>query len=217
MTTGGCAQRALRTRPLLALLIGACIACSAGAATPDEDYAAGLKSFRSGDVTGAMTPLRRAADGGHAPSQFLLGFIFDNAGLTPEAVPLFRRAAAQGHADAQVALAGLLMEGRAVARDPRAAFRLYASAAQQGQPAAIQAVADAYLRNDAAMLGDDATDALALAALRRAGEAGDLRSAERLATVYQQGLYGAPADVAEAARWQARAASQRPRAAGAKK
>lgn len=210
-------QRARRTRQVLAMLIGACITGSAGAAEPAADFAAGLQAFRGGDVTGAMTPLRRASEAGHAPSQSLLAFILDNAGLTQEALALYRRAAAQGHADAQVALAGLLIEGRAAPRDPRAAFRLYASAAEQGQPAAIWAVADAYLRTDAAMLGDDATDIQALAALRRAAETGDLRSIERLVAVYQQGQHGVAPDAAEAARWQARLASQRPRAAGARK
>jgi len=211
-------QGALRTRQVVALVVlGAFIACGAHAAGPTDDHATGLSAFRRGDVTGAMTPLRRAADAGHAPSQALLAYILDTAGLTREALPLYQSSARQGNVDAQVALAGLLVEGRSVPRDARQAFVLYEAAALQGHGFASQAVADAYLRNDAAMLADDATDAKALAALRRAADGGDGRSAERLVAVYQQGQYGVAPDAVEAARWAARVLSQRSRTPGAKK
>jgi TPR repeat protein len=205
---------ALRTIVAWAITAGLCPVCIAG---PTEDHEAGLQSFQRGDIVGAMPPLRRAADAGHVPSMVLLAYILDNAGMTKEALPLYRRAAVQGDAEAEAALASLLIEGRSTAPDPREAFLLYERAAGRGHPLAAQAVADAYLRNDTRMLGEDATDAKALPALRRAAEAGYVPAAERLVIVYQQGLLGATADEAEAARWQARVSAARPRASGAKK
>lgn len=185
----------------------------------DDDYRAGQQAFARGDVVGAMTPLRRGAAAGHAPSQSLLGFILENAGLVDEAAGLYRQAAAQGHADAQAALAGLYLVGRGVPHDEREAFVLFSRAAASGHATAIKVVADVYLRDDVRMLGDDRSDALALAALRRAAEADHLPTIDRLVLVYQRGELGVPADAAEAERWQARAAKLRPRppAAGSKK
>lgn len=186
-------------------------------AGPAEDHAAGLQAYRRGDVAGAMAPLRRAADAGHAPAQTLLAFILDAAGLTADAIAYYRRAAEQGDVDAQIGLASLLAGGRSDASDPREAFVLFARAADRGDPRAVRAVADVYLRDDRQMLGDDATDAKALAALRRAGELDHAGAIERLVRVYQQGLLGATADAAEAARWQARLARLRPRPAEPRK
>jgi len=200
----------------LAAFAAGSLACALCAAGPLEDHEAGVQALRQGDVTGAMVPLRRAAEANHAPAQALLASIFDNAGLTDEAVPLYRRAAAQGNADAQAALAGLHVEGRAVPPDLREAFRLYERAAASGHALAVQAVADAYLRNDTAMLDTDATDAKALAALRRAGEAGYVAAIVRLVDVYAKGQLGVSADAAEAERWQARLARVRPKT-GARK
>jgi len=205
---------ALRAIVAWSMVAGLSPVCLAG---PVEDHEAGLLAYRRGDVTGAMPPLRRAADAGHVASMVLLAYILDNAGMTQEALPLYRRAAAQGDAEAEAALASLLVEGRGGVRDAREAFRLFERAAGRGHPLAVQAVADAYLRNDARMLGDDAVDGKALAALRRAAEAGYVPAAERLVAVYQQGLLGAAPDAAESARWQARVTAARPRPAGAKK
>lgn len=201
----------------LLVAVAASMVCGVGTAGPPEDHEAGLQAYRRGDVTGAMLPLRRAADAGHAPSQTLLAFILDSAGLTPEAIALYRRAAEQGHVDAEVALGALLADGRGAAGNPREAFQLFARAADRGDPRAIRALADIYLRDDRAMLGDEATDAKALAALRRAGEMDHAGAVERLVRVYREGQLGVAADAAEAARWQARLTRLRPGAAERRK
>lgn len=177
-----------------------------------DDYRAGQQAYARGDVAGAMTPLRRAAAAGHAPSQSQLAFILESAGLVDEAAGLYRQAAAQNHADGEAGLAGLYLEGRGVPRNEREAFVLFSRAAARGHAMSINVVADAYLRRDARMLGDDGSDALALQALRRAAEADYLAAIDRLALAYQRGELGVSPDAAEAARWQARAASLRPRA-----
>jgi TPR repeat protein len=192
----------------LAIVAGAavCGACEAG---PVEDHAAGLQAYRRGDVSNAMTPLRRAADAGHAPSQTLLAFILEAAGVTTEAAALYRRAAEQGDVEAEVALASMLVAGRGGPGDPREAFRLFSRAADRGDPRAIRAVAEIHLRGDRQALGADASDADALAALRRAGVQGHVASVERLVQVYRQGLLGVIPDTAESARWQAQLARLR--------
>lgn len=185
-------------------------------ATAEDDFRAGQLAYQRGDVAAAMTALRRAAAADHAPSQYLLGFLLENAGLVDEAARHYRRAAEQDHSDALAAYAGLLAAGRGAPKDERAAFDLYSRAAARGHAMAIRIVADAYLKGELGVRARD--DARALPALRRAAEHDYLAAIDALATAYQRGDYGAAPDAAEAARWQARAAELRKRqTAGAAK
>lgn len=195
------------TQGTLAIVVLA-LAGEAGAAAED-DFRAGQLAYRQGDVAAAMTALRRGAAADHAPSQYLLGFLLENAGLVDEAAGHYRRAAEQDHPDALAAYAGLLAAGRGVAKDVSAAFDLYWRAAGRGHAMSIRIVADAFLKGELGVQARD--DARALPALRRAAEHDHLAAVEALATAYQRGDYGAVPDAAEAARWQARAAELRKR------
>lgn len=194
--------------------LAACLLALAGevAATAEEDFRAGQLAYQRGDVATAITALRRGASAGHAPSQYLLGYLLENAGLVDEAAGHYRRAAEQDHTDALAAYAALLAAGRGVPKDEAAAFDLFWRAAANGHAMAIRIVADAYLKGELGARARD--DARALTALRRAAERDYLAAVDALAGAYQRGDYGATPDAAEAARWQARGAELRKRQSG---
>lgn len=204
--------KALRAAARGAFAIGLLAFTGQATATAEEDFRAGQLAYQRGDVSAAITALRRGAAANHAPSQYLLGFLLENAGLVDEAAGHYRRAVEQDHSDALAAYAGLLAAGRGVPKDERAAFDLYSRAAERGHAMSIRIVADAYLRGELGARASD--DARALPALRRAAERDHVAAIEALATAYQRGDYGAAPDAAEAARWQARAAELRKRQAG---
>ena len=77
------------------------IAC----ADATTDYQQGLDAYRAGDVVGAMTPLKQAADAGHAAAQALYGTILDSAEFDNDAANYLRKAAEQNNADGQYGLA----------------------------------------------------------------------------------------------------------------
>lgn len=209
-------RKALQAAARGAFAIGLLTFTGQAVATAEEDFRAGQLAYQRGDVAAAITALRRGAAANHAPSQYLLGFLLENAGLVDEAAGHYRRAAEQDHADALAAYAGLLAAGRGVPKDERAAFDLYSRAAERGHAMAIRIVADAYLKGELGARASD--DGRALPALRRAAERDHLAAIDALATAYQRGDYGAAPDAAEAARWQARAADLRKRqTAGAAK
>src|SRR3954454_20082768 len=95
------------------ILVWACILGAAlqAAAGPAEDHAQGVTAYRTGDVTGAISILRKPADAGYAPSQALLAHILDSAESSQEALKYYRLAASQGDADAWYGLAVMLADG----------------------------------------------------------------------------------------------------------
>jgi len=110
----------------------------------------GWKSFCNGaPPTKIMRTWRKAAEGGHAEAQKLLGdsYFLGIAGVAHDfeaAAAWYAKAAAQGHAHAQFNL-GILYEGGAgVAQDFKTAAAWYAKAAAQGE-------SDAPARRDACL------------------------------------------------------------------
>jgi TPR repeat protein len=189
-----------------ALLLG-WVALSAQAA-PADDFQRGQLAFHRGDVVGAMSALRPAAQAGHGPSQALLAFILDRADFPDDALALYRDAAAQGEVEGHAGLANAYLTGRGVAKDEKQAAVHFSKAADGGHARAIEAMADAWLKGQWGL--DAAADGpAARAALLRAAERGQLPSAEALAVAFAQGRYGLTADNAEAGRWQARVADLR--------
>lgn len=184
--------------------------CAAAAcAAPADDHARGLLAYQRGDVVGAMSALRPAAQAGHAPAQVLLAFILDRADFPDEAVGLYRQAAEHGDAEGHAGFANLLLTGRGIAKDEKQALEHFSKAADLGHALAIQVVADAHLKGQMGLSLPPADPARALAALRRAAEQGHLPAVEALAQAHRRGDWGLAADAAEAARWQARAAALR--------
>ena len=186
------------------LLVSLLVAMTAAvAASPEEDHRAGEKAYLAGDVTGAIAPLRRAADAGHAPSQALLAEILDRAELNDEALAYYRRAAEQGNAAGELGLGTMYLVGEGVKADWRQALSWFARAAERGHAGAITALAQALMtppRNE------KADEAAVARWVRRAAELDYLPAMEYLA---------ASADAQEARRWAERAAEAKKRQAGA--
>jgi len=193
--------RALRTAALAAL-VPVSIFIGTVCAAPQDDFNAGRKAYLAGDVVAAMTPLRRAADAGHAPAQSLYGYILEKAEYNEEAAQYFRRAAEQGDADGQYGLGLLYAIGEGVARDPAAARDWLERAGNQNHGLAVVALSQAFL---AGRLGfkTDPADAAGLGWVRKAGEIDSIPALTYLAQGYRSGAFGAP-DFKEAERLEAR-------------
>ena len=84
--------------------------------------------------------LRRLVQSNYSAAFDNLGWLLVREGQIPQAVELFRHGADLGSAEAMVSLAGFMSEGKWVRRDDREAMRLLAAAAEQGHPAAREAV-----------------------------------------------------------------------------
>lgn len=194
---------------MLALAFAAGGAC---AATVDEDYRAGEKAYLSGDVIGAMGPLRRAADGGHAPAQALLAEILDRAQFNEEALAWYRKAAEQGHAAGEFGLGSMYLSGDGVKADRGQALFWFTRAAEKDHADAIRALAQALMTPPA---GEAADEAATLRWVRRAAELEYVPAMERLAAAYRTGALGLVADAAQAKAWSERVAEVKKRQAGA--
>ncbi|WP_332671742.1 tetratricopeptide repeat protein [Aromatoleum sp.] len=198
---------------LAVALLGAPFAVQADAAA---DYNEGLAAYRKGDVTGAMSPLKRAADGGIAEAQALYGTLLDSAELDDEAQGYLLKAAGQGNADGQYGLAKMYLTGEAKAPDEREVARLIRAAVAQEHPAATISLALAYTRKDA-RFGADALTPETGPLLLKAAELGDVNAIESVSTAYRIGDYGLPVDAAKADQWSTRLAEIRGVKPGARK
>lgn len=194
-------------------LFGAPFAVQADAAA---DYEEGLAAYRKGDVTGSMSPLKRAADGGIAEAQALYGTLLDSAELDEEALAYLLRAVERGNADGQYGLAKMYLTGEAKAPDERDIARLMRAAAAQEHPAATISLALAYTRKDARFGADEITPETA-PLLLKAAELGDINAIETVSSAYRSGNYGLPVDAAKADQWDARLAEIRGVKPGARK
>jgi len=183
-------------------------------AGPPEDYARGLAAYQRGDVVAAMSVLRGAARAGHAPSQVLLAFILDRADFAEDAFALYRDAAAQGDAEGDFNLGNAYLLGRGIAKDEKRALQHFSKAADAGHAGAVVLIAE-WTAKDHPLLADR-PPAQALAAVRRAAEAGHLPSMETLAQAYRTGRWQLSVDSQLAMDWQARATTLRAQRAAVK-
>lgn len=187
---------ALGRTVLAAAAVVAAFAASGARAGLEEDYRAGERAFRAGDLVAASTLLRRAADAGHAPSQVLLAGILDQAEFDEEAVAWYRKAAGQGNADGEYGLGTMYMSGEGVKADPAEAYRWFTRAADRGHELATVALANATLKGPK---GEPAPDAARAAEwLQKAAAFDHLASLDALAAAYQSGEYGIVPDAAKA-------------------
>jgi hypothetical protein len=193
------------------LLAAAAALLQPGAARADfeADYKAGQTSMNQGDMVTAIARLRGPADAGHAPSQALLAYILDKSELDAEAVAYYRKAVALGNADAQYDLGVLHAAGEGVAKDEAEARRLIGLAAAQGHPAAVHALAQAYLTGG---LGVDAAgkeSPAALDAVQKAAANNWLPALDALAAAYTTGRWGLLPNPEKAAHYKQQADSLR--------
>ena len=167
-------------------------------AAPEDDFRAGSQAYRSGDVVQAMALLKKSADAGHAPSQALLAYILDQAEFNDEAVDYYRKAAAQGDPEGEFGLGSMYAAGEGVKRDPAEARKWIARAAEKGHAAAINSLAQAYIKGELGLDETQRNGAEALRWVRRAAAAGYLPAMEHLAAAYRAGAYGLAVDLKQA-------------------
>lgn len=190
--------------------ISLAIGC-AGLARADApgDYETGRRAFLGGDVMGAMEPLRRAADAGHADAQALLGYILDKAELDDEALIYLKKSAEQDNPDGLYGLAMMYAGGEGVAKDFDRASGLLRKAASLGHVQAKRALAAAYIEGNAE-LGAAAQDSEeARRYLLESAEGDFLPAVDALATAYASGGFGFTVDPAKAREWTNRGAELR--------
>lgn len=179
---------------------------TAALADADTDYQRGRDAYHVNDVAGAMEPLRKAADAGHAAAQALYGSILDSAELDDEAVPYLAKAAEQGDADGEYGLAKMYFTGEAKTPNPAEAGRLMRSAANKGHRLATVTMALAFVRGDRRLDAENSDAPEARETLLKAAELGELDAIKAVAQGYREGKYGFAADAAKAEQWEARLA-----------
>lgn len=174
-----------------------CFALSAFAAA-DDDYREGLKYYRSGDVTTAMSRLRKASDAGHAPAQVLLADILDQAEMNEEAVSYYRKAAQQGNADGEYGLGNMYANGEGVKRDPTEARKWIMRAAEKNHPRATTTLAQAYISGGLGLDAQERNGEEARRWVTRAADSNYVPALDFLAKAYRAGSLGLAVDLKQA-------------------
>lgn len=190
--------------PAFSQIVLACVlAAVSPASTADagSDFQRGLDAYRAGDITGAMTPLKAAADAGHAEAQALYGGILDSAEFDEEAAAYLGKAAEQNNAEGQYGLAKLYVAGEAKAPNDAEAGKLMRAAAAQGHDLANISLALAYINRDARLGASNPDVPEAGQYILKAAELGELRAVEVLANAYRTGEYGLATDPSKADQW----------------
>lgn len=193
-------------RPALVCCLLATMASVVQAGT-EEDYAAGFKSYRAGDIVGAMTPLRNAASAGHAKAQVLLAEILDRSEFDEEAIALYRKAAEQGDADGMFGLGAMLAAGEGLKKkEPLEGRQWIEKAAGLGHVQAINVMAQAYLNLELGLAESDRESPQALHWLKQAATNDYLPAIDALSAAYAAGdRWGLTADKTMAEQYQAQA------------
>lgn len=178
-----------------AVLISGVICFSSGVlAGSDEDYQAGVKSFRDGDVVGAMTPLRAASLAGHAKAQALLAEILDRTDFDEDAIALYRKSAAQGEPDGMFGLGVMVAAGEGTKKDVLGGREWILKAADKGLVLAVNVIAQAYLKGELGYNEADRNRPEALTWIKRAASNEYLPAIDALAAAYTTGS-GLPVEV----------------------
>jgi TPR repeat protein len=122
-----------------------------------DDFQTGLDAYNRGDLPGAMTSFRVAAEAGSEEAQVWLGYILDQSENNEEAVRWYRAAADQGNIDGIVGLAEMYAKGEGVDRDLDKARALFEKAAEAGHAGSIRVLVAAY-ENGGLGIEADATE-----------------------------------------------------------
>lgn len=191
-----------------ALCLASGIALFAGGlvAAPEDDYQAGLKSYRNGDIVGAMTPLRQASLDGHAKAQALLAEILDRTDFDDDAIALYRKSADQGDLDGMFGLGVMTVSGEGTKKDLLAGRAWILKAAESGHVLAINAIAQGYLKGELGFTEADRNTPESLRWVKRAAENDYLPAIDALAAAYASGnAFGLPVDRGMSEQYQAQA------------
>lgn len=167
-----------------------------------SDYTEAIAAHRQGDIVGAMTPLKRAADAGHAEAQALYGSILDAAEFDDDAAQYLKKSAAQNNPEGMLSLAKMYLTGEAPSDDPAEAGRLIRAAAETGHERAIVMLANAYIIRDEKVAAGSRSNPEAAKYLIKAAEYGDVSAIEALSLAYQPGGdFGLAPDAQKAKFW----------------
>lgn len=156
-------------------------------AAAEEDYQAGLKSYRSGDIVGAMAPLRQASLDGHAKAQALLAEILDRTDFDDDAIALYRKSAEQGDLDGMFGLGVMTVSGEGTKKDLLGGRAWILKAAESGHVQAVNAIAQGYLKGDLGYTEADRDTPEALRWVKRAAENDYLPAIDALVAAYGSG------------------------------
>lgn len=118
---------------------------------------------------------------------------------------MYGKAAKQGNADGQFYLGALYSVGEGVKKDPKEAFRLIKSAADQGHAQATNVLAQAYLNAQLGIPESERDSAEALTWVKAAVANDYLPAIDALALAYRNGGFGLTPDTKEADRLVAKA------------
>lgn len=190
----------------LGFAVGIAVFAGGLVAAPEDDYQAGLKSYRSGDIVGAMTPLRQSALEGHAKAQALLAEILDRTDFDDDAIALYRKSAAQGDLDGMFGLGVMTVSGEGTKKDVLAGRSWILKAAEAGHVLAISAIAQGYIKGELGFTEVERNTPEALRWVKRAAENDYLPAIDALAAAYGSGnAYGLPVDRGLSEQYQAQA------------
>ena len=155
---------------------------------PEEVFKQGELYYNQKKYTEAVQWFRKAAEQGHADSQFQLGACYrDGDGVDrdyKEALRWFRKAADQGHARAQNAIGKRYLLGQGVSEDPTEAVKWFRKAAEQDLAYAQCNLGDCYKDG----IGVVKNNKEAIRWYRKAAEQGDVYAQSELEDLEQLSL-----------------------------
>ena len=179
------------------IVAAAFIVCTATIAR--ADFAAGLRSYETGDYFTAYKEWLPLAEAGDPAAQRNLGHLYRlGRGVTKDfvkAVGWYRKPAEQGFSRAQANLGNMYLLGQGVPKDPATAARWFGRAAKQNHPIAQYNLGLMY-ENGIGMSRDDVA---ALGWYFRASKAGHRKAAQRLARLVARGAPPPARDTASVA------------------
>ena len=121
---------------LIALLLSILLIFSSGMTSYAQDFEKGLRAYKSGDFTAALTEWMPLAEQGKVGAQNNLALMYSKGqGVAQdheEAAKWFLKAAEQGYADAQYNLASLYATGQGVIQNDLDAHMWWSIAAANG-------------------------------------------------------------------------------------
>jgi TPR repeat protein len=202
-------KRSVRDGILVTTLFFASLSCLM--AGTDEDFAAGERSYRAGDIVGAMTPLRNAANAGHPKAQVLLAEILDRSEFDEEAIALYRKAADQGDADGMFGLGVMLAAGEGIKKkEPLDGRKWIEKVAGLGHKQAVNVMAQAHLNLDLAITESERESEQALLWMKKAAANDYLPAIDALIAAYSIGnRWGLAVDPVLASQYRAQASQLR--------
>lgn len=173
----------------------------------DKMYNKGAEEFDNENYSEAVKWYKKAAELGHAESQFCLGYCYEKEiGVfndLSESVKWYKKAAEQGYAEAQWRIGMFYEEGVGVSKDYSEAIKWYKKSAEQGNRSAQYSVGFCY--NYGVGVSEDMSEAFKW--YKKSAEQGHVGAQYTLGRCYEDGR-GVSKDLSEAFKWYKKSADQ---------